>query len=86
VLQDQTIEIGMVWTPGRQLRSTGATHRDVGEQRAQTMGFIPGKQPESIDCTRLVQSHRKGLFVCIMLVLRHIGVNINSIQNECKRL
>lgn len=43
VLQDQVVEIEMVWTPGRQLRSTGATHRGIGEQRAQTIDSIPGQ-------------------------------------------
>ena len=44
-LLDQTIDVEIVGTPGGQHCSTGATHRGVGEQRAQMIGS-PGKRPE----------------------------------------
>jgi hypothetical protein len=45
VLPEQTIDIELIWTPGGQHCSTGATHRGVGEQRAQAIAFIQADSP-----------------------------------------
>ncbi|MFC1974772.1 hypothetical protein ACFLXQ_00055 [Chloroflexota bacterium] len=62
-----------------------------GERRAQPIAFDPDKQPESIDCTRLVQTHRmegiEMLCGCICLALsRPIVVSIITIMFGCEGL